>query len=207
MNTATIKGDSALTGAPFYFISSVREGNYGHCTFYYVGVQLCLYSTIKSEVKKKKTEKKRWWARAPGAQRVHMHTCVHTNRYGWMVFTCWTSHLCSVEMGTGHCCWSRSWHRHSARTKWRRSPINQDRRREKSETKVGRGRFGSEVLTAIYVSYCVTGVAALMKVSLSFFCVPKVRDFSLLWPLHPTTTTHTHTWPTCIFRRTATRVF
>lgn len=58
MNTATIKGDSAHTGAPFYFISSVREGNYGHWTFYYVVVQLCLYPTIMSEVKKK-TEKKK----------------------------------------------------------------------------------------------------------------------------------------------------
>lgn len=34
-----------------------------------------------------------------------------------MSITCWTSHLCTGEMGTGHCCWSHSWHRHSERTK------------------------------------------------------------------------------------------
>lgn len=124
-----------------------------------------------------------------------MHTCVHTNRYGWMVFTCWTSHLCSVEMETGHCCWSRSWHRHSARTKWRRSPINQDKRREKREPKVGRGRFRSEVLTAIYVSYCVSGVAALIKVSLSFFVCQRSGISAccdLYTPPPPPPPTHTH---------------
>lgn len=57
----------------------------------------------------------------------HMCTQKHTdyvlalyiNRVGgWVGFTCWTSHLCSVEMGMGHCCWSHSWHRHSEKTKW-----------------------------------------------------------------------------------------
>lgn len=37
----------------FFFISTMREGNYGHSTFYYVVGQLCLYPTIMSKAKKK----------------------------------------------------------------------------------------------------------------------------------------------------------
>lgn len=96
-------------------------------------------------------------------------------------FTCWTSHLCSVEMEMGRCCWSRSWRRHSERTKWTRLqkqyPQDSKAKREREEE-----RSCYAVQTPIYASYYVTGVRA-FRIIFPFFCVPKARDFSLLRPL------------------------
>lgn len=75
----------------------------------------------------------------------------------------------------GHCCWSRSWRRHSERTKWTRlqKQYYQDRKakREKEEE-----TSCYAVQTPIYASYYITGVRA-FRIIFPFFCVPKARDF------------------------------
>lgn len=158
----------------------------------------------KQKKKKKQTEKKRKDDKAelpePGDC-----TCTCVYRHAWMVFTCWTSHLCSVEMGTGRCCWSRSWHRHSGKTKWTRLQIQCHQERKIKRDERGEGGFHREVLTLIYVSYCVSFVAALMKVSLSFLLCSKGQGFqpAVTFASLP----HPRTLPTCIFRRIATRAF
>lgn len=80
MNTATIKGDSTHTGPPFFFISTMREGNYGHRTFYYVVGQLFLYPTIMSKAKKKKSKVIK---SSQNPERVHAHVSTQTATDGW----------------------------------------------------------------------------------------------------------------------------
>lgn len=71
---------------------------------------VCLFCTIMS---KQTWLKRRTYVHTHGKTHTHTHTSYVNSRVSWVSFTCWTSRLCSVEMGTGRCCWSHSWHQRS----------------------------------------------------------------------------------------------